>query len=449
MKIVIIGGVAAGSKAAAKLRKLLPCAQIELYTEDTHISYSSCGLPYFVEGNFDDYRMLLVRLPEEFEKDGIAIHLQNKVLKIIPEYKQLLISDYKNKNLFLTEYDKLVIATGASPIIPEIENIDLKNVFTLRNIEDGILLKEKVLNSKKAVIIGSGYIGIELLEAFVKQGLKVSVIERSGSIMPNLDEDMSLLIREQLESISNGRFVFYTNEIVEKFAGNNGVKQVITSSNKVIDTDFVLIATGVKPNIKIAQDAGIKLGKTGAIKVDCHMRTNIEDIYACGDCIEKNLLISNTPTYIPLGSYASKEGRCAAINIAGQNDCFPGVLGSAVTRCLKFTISMTGLTVKKAQQLGYNPVWATVTKNDKVGYMPDVSNITLKLVADESSGILLGAQAIGSIEADKKINSLTAALTGKMTVMQLLENDTTYAPPYSTTIDLLFNAAEILLKKVK
>jgi NADPH-dependent 2,4-dienoyl-CoA reductase/sulfur reductase-like enzyme len=166
MKIVIIGGVAAGSKAAAKLRKLLPCAQIELYTEDTHISYSSCGLPYFVEGNFDDYRMLLVRLPEEFEKDGIAIHLQNKVLKIIPEYKQLLISDYKNKNLFLTEYDKLVIATGASPIIPEIENIDLKNVFTLRNIEDGILLKEKVLNSKKAVIIGSGYIGIELLEAF-------------------------------------------------------------------------------------------------------------------------------------------------------------------------------------------------------------------------------------------------------------------------------------------
>jgi NADPH-dependent 2,4-dienoyl-CoA reductase/sulfur reductase-like enzyme len=165
--------------------------------------------------------------------------------------------------------------------------------------------------------------------------------------------------------------------------------------------------------------------------------------------LKKNLLISNTPTYIPLGSYASKEGRCAAINIAGQNDCFPGVLGSAVTRCLKFTISMTGLTVKKAQQLGYNPVWATVTKNDKVGYMPDVSNITLKLVADESSGILLGAQAIGSIEADKKINSLTAALTGKMTVMQLLENDTTYAPPYSTTIDLLFNAAEILLKKVK
>lgn len=450
MEIIIIGGVAAGAKAAAKIKKLLPNSEVNLYTQDTHISYSSCGLPYYIEGNFDDYRMLLVRSPEEFEAQGINIHLKNRVLKILPEYKKILIEDLVNKILFLKSYDKLIIATGASPIIPNIDNLDLKNIFTLRSIEDGIAIKEQLHLSKNAVIIGSGYIGIELLEAFVKQGIYTDIIEHSPYIMSNLDNDMSVLIKEQLNSINNNRFNFHNNETAIEFIGDcKGVKQVATASGKRFNADIVVICAGVSPNVEIAKDAGIKLGKTGAIQVNNRMETNIEDIYACGDCAEKNLLISNTPVYIPLGSYASKEGRCAAINASGKFETFDGVLGSAVTRCLKFTISMTGLTVSKAEKLCYNPVWVNVTKDDKVGYMPDVNNITLKLIADENSGQLLGAQAIGSIEADKKINALTAALTAKMTVRDFFNNDSTYAPPYSTTIDLLFNAAELLLKKVK
>ena len=206
MKIVILGGVAAGAKAAAKSRRLLPDAEIDLYTDDTHISYSSCGLPYYIEGNFEDYRLLLVVSPEEFEKKNVHVHLKNRAVKIIPESKQVLIQDLTAQRVFLVEYDKLIIAVGARPVIPKIKNVNLPNVFTLRKIEDGILIKEMVLKSNKATIIGGGYIGIELLEALVKQNLKVTLIEYSPFVMTTFDEDMSKLIQDQLNSINNGRF---------------------------------------------------------------------------------------------------------------------------------------------------------------------------------------------------------------------------------------------------
>ncbi len=450
MKIVILGGVAAGAKAAAKARRLLPDANIDLYTDDTHISYSACGLPYYIEGNFEDYRLLLVRSPEEFEKKGVHVHLKHRAVKIIPEAKQVLIQDLDTQRANITEYDKLIIATGARPIIPKIKNVSLPNVFTLRKIEDGISIKEKLLKSKHGTIVGGGYIGIELLEALVKQNLKATLVEYSPYIMPIFDEDMSALIQTQLHSINNGRFEILTSEIVTEFSGDlNGVHTVKTGSGKEFNTDFVILCTGVKPNVEIAKDAGIELGVTGAIRVNERMETSIPDIYACGDCVEENLVISNSKIWMPLGSNANKEGRTAAINACGGEDKFLGVLGSAVTRCLNLTMSMTGLTEKKATSLGYTPVTATVTKNDKVGYMPDVNNITLKLIADYESGKLLGAQAIGCGDADKRINALAAALLAGMTAEEFYNNDLTYAPPFSPTIDPLLNAAQILMNKVK
>lgn len=450
MKIVILGGVAAGAKAAAKSRRLLPDAEIDLYTDDTHISYSSCGLPYYIEGNFEDYRLLLVVSPEEFEKKNIHVHLKNRAVKIIPESKQVLIQDLTAQRVFLVEYDKLIIAVGARPVIPKIKNVNLPNVFTLRKIEDGILIKEMVLKSNKATIIGGGYIGIELLEALVKQNLKVTLIEYSPFVMTTFDEDMSKLIQDQLNSINNGRFEIMTSEIVTEFSGDvSGVKSVKTGTGKEFETDFVVICTGATPNVEIAKDAGIDLGVTGAIKVNAKMETSIKDIYACGDCVEEHLVVSNTKIWLPLGSNANKEGRTAAINACGGDDKFYGVLGSSVTRCLNLTMSMTGLTEKKAQALGYQPVSVTVTKNDKVGYMPNVNNITLKLIADSETGKLLGAQAVGAGDADKRINALAAALLAGMTVDEFYKNDLTYAPPFSPTIDPLLNAAQILMGKVK
>lgn len=450
MKIVILGGVAAGAKAAAKSRRLLPDAEIDLYTDDTHISYSSCGLPYYIEGNFEDYRLLLVVSPEEFEKKNIHVHLKNRAVKIIPESKQVLIQDLTAQRVFLVEYDKLIIAVGARPVIPKIKNVNLPNVFTLRKIEDGILIKEMVLKSNKATIIGGGYIGIELLEALVKQNLKVTLIEYSPFVMTTFDEDMSKLIQDQLNSINNGRFEIMTSEIVTEFSGDvKSVKSVKTGTGKEFETDFVVICTGATPNVEIAKDAGIDLGVTGAIKVNAKMETSIKDIYACGDCVEEHLVVSDTKIWLPLGSNANKEGRTAAINACGGDDKFYGVLGSSVTRCLNLTMSMTGLTEKKAQALGYQPVSVTVTKNDKVGYMPNVNNITLKLIADSETGKLLGAQAVGAGDADKRINALAAALLAGMTVDEFYKNDLTYAPPFSPTIDPLLNAAQILMGKVK
>ena len=450
MKIVILGGVAAGAKAAAKSRRLLPDAEIDLYTDDTHISYSSCGLPYYIEGNFEDYRLLLVVSPEEFEKKNIHVHLKNRAVKIIPESKQVLIQDLTAQRVFLVEYDKLIIAVGARPVIPKIKNVNLPNVFTLRKIEDGILIKEMVLKSNKATIIGGGYIGIELLEALVKQNLKVTLIEYSPFVMTTFDEDMSKLIQDQLNSINNGRFEIMTSEIVTEFSGDvKGVKSVKTGTGKEFETDFVVICTGATPNVEIAKDAGIDLGVTGAIKVNAKMETSIKDIYACGDCVEEHLVVSDTKIWLPLGSNANKEGRTAAINACGGDDKFYGVLGSSVTRCLNLTMSMTGLTEKKAQALGYQPVSVTVTKNDKVGYMPNVNNIPLKLIADSETGKLLGAQAVGAGDADKRINALAAALLAGMTVDEFYKNDLTYAPPFSPTIDPLLNAAQILMGKVK
>lgn len=450
MKIVILGGVAAGAKAAAKARRMLPDAEINLYTDDTHISYSSCGLPYFIEGNFEDYRLLLVVSPEDFEKKNVHIHLKNRAMKIIPEAKQVLIHDLTIQRAELVDYDKLIIAIGARPIVPKIKNVNLPNVFTLRKIEDGIAIKEKAINSKKAIIVGGGYIGIELLEALVKQNLEVTLIEYAPYIMTTFDEDMSKLIQEQLETINKGRFNIITSEIVTEFSGDmDGVKAVKTGTGKEFETDFVVLCAGATPNVEIAKDAGIELGVTGAIKVNDRMETNIKDIYACGDCVEEHLVVSNTKIWLPLGSNANKEGRTAAINACGGDDRFFGVLGSLVTRCLNLTMSMTGLTEKKANLLGYKPVSVTVTKNDKVGYMPNVNNITLKLIADYNTGKLLGAQAVGSGDADKRINALAAALLAGMTVEDFYKNDLTYAPPFSPTIDPLLNAAQILMGKIR
>lgn len=450
MKIVILGGVAAGAKAAAKARRELPDAIIDLYTDDTHISYSACGLPYYIEGNFEDYRMLLVRSPEEFEEKNVHIHLRNRAAKIIPYSKQVLIEDLNNMRAFLVDYDKLIIATGARPTIPPIRNVDLKNIFTLRKIEDGIAIKKRALESKNAVIIGGGYIGIELLEALVKQNLHVTLFEYAPNIMQHFDTDMSNLVYEQLMSISAGRFEIFTSELVTEFSGDNsGVNTVRTGSGKEIAADMVVIAAGATPNVEIAREAGIAIGETGAIKVNDRMQTNFEDIYACGDCVEEHLIVTNTKIWMPLGSNANKEGRTAAINACGGNDKFHGVLGSAVTRCLSLTMSMTGITVSKAGQLGYEPVFVKVTKNDKVGFMPDVNNITLKLVADKNTGKLLGCQAVGAGDADKRVNAITAALLSGMTVDEFFKNDLTYAPPYSPTIDPLLNAAQMLMSKVR
>lgn len=448
MKIIIIGGVAAGAKAAAKSKRMLPDAEVHIFTQDTHVSYSSCGLPYYIAGDFADWQKLIVRTKEEFEKSGIEIHLQNRVTKILPMDKKILVKDLVKNSCNFIEYDKLIIATGASPFIPNIKNNNLKNIFTVRTLEDGINIRKKMETSKNITIIGGGYIAVEMIEAFVKNGKNITLIERSPFIMSVFDEDISSLIQSYILENSDNLVKIINEDTVTEFVGEEEVSGVLTANGCGFETDMVIISTGVRPNVNIAQEAGIELGITGAIKVNSRMRTNLQDIYACGDCVEKINMVSNAPVWLPQGSTANKEGRVAAINACGEVEDFEGILGSAVLRYHALNISMTGLTEKTAQKLGYDTVSVVITKRDKAGYMPEVQNVTLKLVADRRSHKVLGAQAIGCGDADKRVNTVSVGLLSGMRVEDLLDVDLTYAPPFSTSIDILISAARILKSKL-
>ena len=448
MKIIIIGGVAAGAKAAAKSKRLLPEADIHIYTQDTHVSYSECGLPYYIAGDFADWEKLIVRSVNEFEKSGINVHTEHRVTKILPADKKILVKNLKLNTCNFVEYDKLIIATGAVPKIPEIKNFKLKNVYTLRTLEDGINIKKSMEKAENITIVGGGYIGVELIEAFVKNKKKVTLIERSSFILSVFDEDVSSLIQNFVLENSDGLVKIYNEDDVTEFVGDEQITGVLTAKGYGFETDMVVIASGVSPVVDIAKDAGIELGTSGAIKVNSRMQTNIANIYACGDCAEKINMISNTPMWLPLGSTANKEGRIAAINACGGSEDFEGILGSAVLRYRTLNMSMTGLTEKSAQKLGYDTVSVVITKRDKAGYMPEVQNVTLKLVADRRSHKVLGAQAIGCGDADKRINTISVGLLGGMKVEDLLDVDLTYAPPFSTSIDILISAARILKSKL-
>jgi NADPH-dependent 2,4-dienoyl-CoA reductase/sulfur reductase-like enzyme len=452
MKIVIIGGVAAGAKAAAKSKRLLPNSEVHIYTQDTHVSYSACGMPYYIEGNFEDWQKLIVRSVEEFEKSGINVHLLNQVTKILPLDKKIVVKDLTSNEVRFVDYDKLVIATGAAPNMQEFPEVKLKNIFTLRTLEDGIAIRDTMRQVNHITIIGGGYISIELLEAFVKNGKHVTLIEKSPFILSVFDEDISVLIQNYILENSDNRVKIITDDVAGEFLWNSErvgeVTGVLTSKGSGFETDMVVISAGVKPVVDIAVQAGISLGITGAIKVNSRMETNIADIYACGDCVEKVNIISNSPVWVPLGSTANKEGRVAAVNLCGGSEDFEGILGSAVTRYMDLNISMSGLSEKFAQKLGFDTVSVVITKKDKAGYMPEVENITLKLVADRRSHRILGAQAIGCGDADKKVNTVSIGISRRMTVENLLDVDLTYAPPFSTSVDILHSAARILKSKL-
>lgn len=448
-KIIIIGSVAAGSKCAFKLKRERPDFDITIYTEENFVSYSACGLPYFIEGIIRKSSDLVARTPEQYQKAGLNLFLNHKMSNINSDRKTVTILNMDTCKYHEESYDKLVLATGSRPIIPPIKNADLENVFTLRTVPDGLRIKEQMEKSKTAVIVGGGYIGIEMLEAFTKNGLTVYLIEAADHIMGAFDNEISDLIEEHIKAHSKDKVEIIKSDTVVEFEDSDGiVRAVLTKSGKRIETDMVLLCVGVTPNTEIAAKAGIELGIKNTIRVTNKLETNIKDIYAIGDCAEKMHMVSKKPCWIPLGSTSNKEGRALALVLAGQDESFPGVLGSAVTRYFGFTMSLTGLTEREAKALGYDAISETITKKDKVGYMPDAKNITIKVVADKKTGNLLGAQAIGCGDADKRVNTVASALADCHKIWDLANLDMTYAPPYSPSIDPLLTALSNLKEKM-
>lgn len=450
-KVVVIGGGAAGPKTAAKLRRENPDVKIDLFTREDVISYSACGLPYFIEGIIKEPETLIIRRPEDFEKQNINIHLLKECLKVNTKDKTVLIKDLVSNNEYEVNYDILVLATGATPIIPEIENINLKNIFTLRTVSDGIKIKEKMLSSKNAVLLGGGYISIELLEAFVHNGLNVTLIEKNPQILKMFDEDFAEMIKEYILLRNPDNVNILLNENVIKFEGNeNGeVTRLITEAGKVIETDFVVLGTGVRPNTDFLKGSGIKLGVKNSIKVDKTMKTNHYGVYAAGDCTRDYNVVTNRDTWVPMGSTANKEGRCAAINISGGNCLFNGIMNSTITKYFDYTISIIGISYKEALALGFQPESTTVTKKDKAGYMPGSGTMTLKLIVDKNTHSILGIQGIGEGEVNQRINAVISAIFSQTKIENFVNLDLPYAPPYSPVIDPVLNAAQIILNKME
>ncbi len=435
MKVIIIGGVAAGMSAASKLKRMDKEAKVVVYEKGIYLSYGACGLPYYVGDLNDDYKKLILRTKEDFEKKDINVNLKHEVVGIEPEKSLIKVKNLENGEEFEDNYDKLMIATGASPIIPPFPGKDLKNIFTLNTIEDGLSLKEEVMKetTKDIVVVGGGYIGIELAEVLANLGKNITVVEMAPKILMPFDQEISDFAHEELEK--NGVKV-KINEKVEGFEGNGKVEKVKTDKGEY-NADLVIMSVGIKPNTKFLENSGIKLAKNGAVDINREMKTSIDNIYAAGDCALVYNMVKKENSYIALGTNANKCGKIAGENLAGENIEYKGTLGSSAIKVHSLELARTGLSEKEAEELGYDFKTKIITTTDKPHYYPGGKNITFKLIYEKDTNRLLGVQGAGEEGVVLRMDVFALAIENRMATEDLGMSDFCYAPPFSTAWDAI------------
>ncbi len=442
-RLVVIGGVAAGPKAAAKARRCDPELEITLYQEEDAISYAGCGLPYYIGGLIEEREELISRTPGQFAQDGIKVKRNCRVEKIDSKEKKVWVRNLESGERFEDYYDWLVLATGAQPIRPKIEGTDLENVFFLRSIfhADVLLQHIKSENIRRVVIVGGGYIGLEMAESLMRLGKEVTIVELAPQILTLFDEDFANILRRYLES--KGVQIF-TSEGIKALKGKDGWVSHVQTILREIGADAVLMSLGIRPQVELAREAGLRIGETGAIWVNERMETSVEGIYAAGDCVETTHLVTGKRVWIPLGSTANKQGRVVGVNVCGGNATFSGVLGTTIFKVFDYHVAKTGLNMIEAEREGFHPVQAIVRGYDRARYYPGMKESTLKVIADRPTGRILGGQAIGEGPSDKLIDVLAMALHAKMTSYQLAHVDLSYAPPFSPALSPVIVAANVI-----
>jgi NADPH-dependent 2,4-dienoyl-CoA reductase/sulfur reductase-like enzyme len=470
-RLVVIGGVAAGMSAASSARRVKPEIEALVIEKDYFISYGACSLPYYISNDVKDFNDLVSLTPKVAEGErGIGVLVRHEVLGIDVAKREVRARNLETSEESALSYDKLVIATGGLPVRPPLPGIDLEHIFTIRTLLDGIAIKKYIddwytfevcvgspeclyinrygarKRPMKGVIVGGGYIGMEMCESLRKRGLEVTVIEKMDRVLGTMDQDITRIVEEKIQAEG---VKLYKETSMQGFEGSEGrVTRVLTDKGE-FEADLVLLAIGSRPNAELAKRAGIELGVAGAVQVDEYQQTNIPDVYAAGDCAEAIHLVTGKKAYIALGTTANKQGRIAGENAAGLNRRFEGIVGTAVTKVFDLEVARTGLSSIDAGREGYKFFTSTITGRSRSSAYPSGKPIIVSCLVEEETGRLLGSQMVGQEGVAHRIDTLATCLYGKMTIEDVTRLDLGYAPPFATVWDPILVAANVALKKLR
>lgn len=435
MKVVIVGGVAGGATAAARLRRLDETAEIVVFERSGFVSYANCGLPYYIGGVIEDQEELTLQTPESFyERFRVQMKVHHEVTAIDRSAKTVTVRNLATGEVFQESYDKLLLAPGARPTQPALPGVGLDRLFTLRTVEDTLRIRRFVdtQHPKSVVLAGGGFIGLELAENLRERGLDVTIVQRPKQLMTPFDADMAALIHREVRAHGVRLALGHT---VEGFAESEGGVQVLLKDEQPLQADMVILAIGVTPDSRLAAEAGLELGLKGSILVNDRMQTSDPDIYAVGDAVQVNHFVAGQPALIALAGPANKQGRIAADNMAGGDSRYKGSQGSSVLKIFDLTAAATGLNEAAARRAGLDVEAVVLSPMNHAGYYPGGRVMTMKVLFERRTGKLLGAQIVGSDGVDKRIDVLATAIRAGMTAADLTELDLAYAPPYSSAKD--------------
>lgn len=442
-RLVVVGGDAGGMSAASAARRRLGPDELEIlaFEKGRYTSYAACGIPYLVGDLVPTAEHLVARAPEVFrERQQIDVRIRHEVAEIDLDRRAVRVRDLEGGTESWEGFDQLVVATGARPVRPPLPGIDGDGVFGVQTLADGIAVRRAVDEGspRRAVVVGGGYIGLEMAEAMVRRGLDVSLVEMAPQPMLTLDPDMGSVVADAMRELG---ISLYLGEGVEGFELDGGRVRVVVTTNRSLPADIVVLGLGVRPNSVLAEEAGIPVGPTGGIVTDRQMRTPVEGVWSAGDCVETFHRVSRRPVAIALGTHANKQGRIAGNNLAGGYEVFPGVIGTAISKICEIEVARTGLNEREAAEAGFQFVTATVETRTRAHYYPGAEQVKVKMVAERRTGRLLGAQIVGREGAAKRIDTVATAVWNHMRVEQVAHLDLAYAPPFSPVWDPVLIAA--------
>ncbi|MBA2441156.1 MAG: FAD-dependent oxidoreductase [Rubrobacter sp.] len=450
MRLVVVGGVAAGTKAASRARRVDPDLEVTIYQEEPDTSISECGLPYILSGLVEERESLVARTPEEFSRQGIEALVRRRVEKVDPASKTLSVRNLATGETFEDSYDRLIVATGASAVTPPIPGAGLDGVFNLRFLTDSDAVLGYVAehSPQHAVVVGAGYIGLEVAENLVRAGMEVSLVESEDRVAATYGPEVSRRIEEHIKE--KGVSV-YTGTAAEEVLGEDGRVRAVKLGGEELAAELVVVGTGIEPAVGLAREAGVELGESGAIKVNRRMETSLPDVWAAGDCVETVDLVSGAADWVPLGDTANQMGRVAGTNAASPSGDspleFPGVLGTGVFKVFDLGVARTGLSEAEAEDGGFEVVSAEIEATTRAAYYPGGEPIYLKVIADGETGRILGAETVGG-NADKMVDICATAIWGRLAVPDLVNLDLAYAPPFGPALSPVIQAGTVLSGKL-